>query len=307
MLPTLKIGSTGDYVKVAQILTEYADISGEFDEQYKTYVKTWQLNHGLDADGIIGAKTWAKIAAVAPAVSEKSLRKGKYAQAVQLLVGVTPDGIFGRNTKQAVVAFQATAGHTADGIVGQKTWFALITGKAEEQQGKVLNECVYYCQWDSKWKKVMYSSHGDKDQTIGNSGCGPTSMAMILATWIDKAITPVQTCEDAQKHGYRTYDKGTSWNYFPHVYEAYKGFSKYLATTSIATLEAALREGALAVCSMNSNDGGFWTKSGHFVTAVGVDDKYFYANDPNKTSHPRKQEKSKFKSCMKKAFIFWKG
>lgn len=306
MLPTLKKGASGDIVKVAQILTEYADISGDFSEQYKTYVKSWQLNHGLDADGIIGAKTWSKIAAIAPTVSEKSLRKGKYAQAVQLLVGVDPDGIFGVKTKQAVVAFQATAGLTADGIVGQKTWFALLTGKQEEQQGKVLNECVYYCQWDSKWKKVMYSNHNDKDQNIGNSGCGPTSMAMILATWIDKAITPVQTCEDAQKHGYRTYDKGTSWSYFPHVYEAYKGFSKYLATTSIATLEAALREGALAVCSMNSNDGNFWTKGGHFIVAVGVDDKYFYANDPNKTSHPRKQEKSKFKSCMKKAFIYWR-
>jgi len=306
MLPTLKKGSSGDAVKVAQILTEYLGASGDFDTQFQTFVKSWQLNHSLGVDGIIGEKTWAKIAAVAPTVSEKSLRKGKYAQAVQLLVGVEPDGIFGAKTKQAVVAFQATAGLKADGIVGHLTWSALITGKADEQQGKVINGCDYYCQWDSKWKSVMYSNHGDKNQTIGNSGCGPTSMAMILATWIDKTITPVQTCELALKGGYRTKDSGTAWGYYEYVYRHFEGFAKFLPTTSIATLEAALREGALAVCSMNSNDNNFWTKGGHFITAVGVDDKYFYANDPNKTSHPRKQDKAKFKSCMKKAFIFWK-
>ena len=301
----LKKGSTGDAVKVAQILIEFSDTSGEFDALFQTYVKSWQLNHQLDADGMIGPKTWEKIATVAPTVSEKSLRKGKYTVAVQILVGVTPDGVFGAKTKAAVAAYQATAGLKADGIVGQKTWHSLITGSAEAE-GKVLNDCVYYCQWDKRWKKVMYSNHNDKDQTIGNSGCGPTSMAMIVATWIDKDVTPVGMCELSLKGGFRTKDKGTSWGYFEYVYNNIKGFGKFLKTGSIATLEAAIREGALAVCSMNSNDNCFWTKGGHFITVRGVDDTYIYANDPNKTDHPRKQKKTKFKSCMKQAFIFWK-
>jgi len=54
----------------------------------------------------------------------------------------------------------------------------------------VLNNCVKYLQWDSKWKNVKYSTHTNA-QTIGNSGCGPTSMAMILATWENSNITPV--------------------------------------------------------------------------------------------------------------------
>ena len=105
MLPTLKKGSTGDAVKVAQILIEFSDTSGEFDALFQTYVKSWQLNHQLDADGMIGPKTWEKIATVAPTVSEKSLRKGKYTVAVQILVGVTPDGVFGAKTKAAVATF----------------------------------------------------------------------------------------------------------------------------------------------------------------------------------------------------------
>ena len=43
----------------------------------------------------------------------------------------------------------------------------------------------------------------------------------------------------------------------------------------------------------------------HFIVARGVDGTYFYANDPNKSETPRKQEKSKFKKCLKKAFIFY--
>lgn len=39
--------------------------------------------------------------------------------------------------------------------------------------------------------------------------------------------------------------------------------------------------------------------------ARGVDATYFYANDPNKETTPREQEKAKFKKCLKKAFIFY--
>ena len=43
----------------------------------------------------------------------------------------------------------------------------------------------------------------------------------------------------------------------------------------------------------------------HYITAIGCDGTYIYANDPNKSSAPRKQERNKFQSCMKQAFIFW--
>jgi len=43
----------------------------------------------------------------------------------------------------------------------------------------------------------------------------------------------------------------------------------------------------------------------HFITVVGYDSTYIYANDPNNKTVPRKQAQNKFKSCMKQAFLFW--
>ena len=48
---------------------------------------------------------------------------------------------------------------------------------------------TYYNQTDTRWRNHQYSSIGDSSQTIGTSGCGPTSAAMIV-TAIKGTITP---------------------------------------------------------------------------------------------------------------------
>ena len=313
MLATIKHTDTGDLVKVAQYLTgaaERNEASGTFDADFVSKVLSFQSNNGLTADGVIGPKTWAKIAACAPVCSTSKSKKSAAVCALQILLGnLTVDGIFGQDTKKAVTAYQSAAGLTVDGCVGTNTWNRLIgvdvaPAPAPDAGGKVLNPCVHYLQWDSRWKSVKYSTH-TSSQTIGNSGCGPSAMAQIMATFIDKAITPVEMAKLSVDNGFRTYSSGTSWSFYPFVFKKYSGFVKYVATSSVSTLKAALRQGALAVCSMNSNDNGFWTKGGHFITAIGCDDAYIYANDPNKSAAPRKQLSSKFSKCLKQAFIFW--
>jgi len=284
MLETIKLSSKGDVVKVAQYLLNYAErkeANGIFDENFAAEVGEWQSDHRLDVDYIIGKNTWTAIAKSLPTCSTSKNKKSAYTCAIQILVGgLTVDGVYGTNTKKAVAAFQTACNLKADGICGQKTWNALIVGEAvipaptptpssdeATNQGqtisgtKVLNNCVKYLQWNSKWKNVKYSTH-TSSQTIGNSGCGTTSMAMILATWADSKITPVETSKWAVDNGYRTYDSGTAWGFFKWIFNKYSCFEKYVESTSITALESAIRDGALAVCSMNSNDGGYWTKSG---------------------------------------------
>ena len=327
MLQTIKFESIGNIVKVAKYLTGYSEMKTAtdlFDSEFQAFIINWQKSHGLDADGIIGSKTWSAITNELPTCSTSKNKKSAYTCAIQILIGnITVDGIYGTNTKDAVAAYQTASGLTADGICGKKTWAKLIGTSSTSSQSntsdggstatnpgqtvegsKIINNCVHYLQWDKRWKNIKYSTH-TASQTIGNSGCGPTAMAMILATFIDPSITPVPICELSVANGFRSYNSGTTWGLFPYIFKHYDGFEKYVATKSIETLKAGLAEGALAVCSMNSNDNNFWTKQGHFITAIGFDDAYIYANDPNKSSAPRKQRQDKFVSCMKQAFLFW--
>ena len=329
-MKTIRHGDSGAAVRVAEYLTKYAAVgstSSEYTAELVAYVVGWQRRRGLDPDGVIGPKTWAAMAAEAPTCSVNTRRSGQHVAALQTMLGgeavdifgndsitgsgLKADGIFGAKTRAAVLAYQAARGLHTDGICGPKTWAALLTGAElhadadAAETGTHINRCVHYLQWDTRWKSVKYSTHTSA-QTIGNSGCGPTAMAMIMATLIDPEITPVEMAELAVATGCRTYNSGTSWDYYPIVFKRYEGFAQYAATASVETLKAALKDGALAVCSMNSNDGGFWTNGGHFVTAIGYDDEgYIYANDPNKSTAPRKQKESKFQSCLKQAFIFW--
>lgn len=302
-MKTIKKGNSGNEVKEAQLLLGYP-ATGTFDAKFSDVVKEFQKKHLLDADGIIGKKTWGKLAEVAPLVKNKNSDKGA-TLAAQILLGFTGndlDGICGTKTKARIKSYQSANGLAADGICGNNTWSKLL-GVSATSSSKI-NDCVHYIQWDSRWKNKKYSTHTSR-QTIGNSGCGPTAIAMILAQWIDKKITPVETCALSVANGYRTYNDGTAWGFFKFCFNHYKGFSKFVQTNSISVMKSALAEGALAVCSMNSNDNGFWTKGGHFITAIGFDGTYIYANDPNKSAHPRKQAHAKFQKCMKQAFIFW--
>ncbi|WP_255212158.1 peptidoglycan-binding domain-containing protein [Terribacillus saccharophilus] len=45
---------------------------------------------------------------------------------MQRTLGVTADGIFGPNTRQAVINFQRNNGLGVDGIVGPETWNRLF-------------------------------------------------------------------------------------------------------------------------------------------------------------------------------------
>jgi putative chitinase len=51
---------------------------------------------------------------------------GEEVRKVQFAIGVEPDGVFGRLTEAAVIAWQGNNGLTPDGIVGPKTFKAMI-------------------------------------------------------------------------------------------------------------------------------------------------------------------------------------
>ena len=339
MIETIKHDDSGRLVVVAKALTgylsvtkkisdpeSYIKVNGLYDAGFVAHVCAWQRNKGLTPDGVIGPRTWSKIAATAPTCSTSKNRISGPTLAIQILLNgnIACDAIYGPRTKAAVAAFQSYKNLKVDGVCGPKTWDALIvegsvvteapaTQEGSTTAGEVIvvepicEECKIWIQpkdfkqYDSRWGKKMYSNHGDTSQTMANSACGPTAMADIVYTVKDKEQTPYTLAMLAVKLGDRTNNSGTAWDFFiPHIMEHF-GFTKAIKTATLAGLKACLDAGGYVVCSMAP---GYWTKSGHFICAWKYDDKYVYCNDPASSTR-KKQEITQFMQERKQFFCFY--
>lgn len=144
---------------------------------------------------------------------------------------------------------------------------------------------VSYLQTDARWKNVLYAAAGESS-TIGGSGCGPTAMAMVLATWADPKVTPLTECKWAQAHGYKAKGAGTWHSYFAAAAARYGLTSRMLNGASIYgnansmyhdIAKEALARGDLVIACMGP---GTWTRGGHFVLVWDIVGNVVYINDP---------------------------
>ena len=134
------------------------DEAGMFQNSTRDAVRKFQSIFNLGVDGIVGKSTWYKLSSLYAAVTRLAeldsegttlgigtvppsvvLRQGQRGQDVitlQYLLNViseyypsvpapAQDGIFGNETRRAVIAFQQTMGLDPDGFVGPLTWKAL--------------------------------------------------------------------------------------------------------------------------------------------------------------------------------------
>ena len=147
--PTLKEGSSGDYVIILQeklkILDYYlASITGNFDAYTKEAVMNFQEDNDLVPDGIVNNETWQTLYELTdnPEVisntkqSRPTLKLGSTGPYVIELQTILQNllyyngpinGNFDTATQTAVKSFQSNNKLTADGIVGRNTWSALAT------------------------------------------------------------------------------------------------------------------------------------------------------------------------------------
>ena len=261
-MKTIKNKSTGVEVKILQTFLG-VNVDGKFGPKTAAALNKWKQSSGLTANGEMSESDWNILAKSLPIIRKGD--KNKYVKMWQLFLGVTADGNFGDKTKASTRAFQTTAKLTADGIVGPKTWIKAFTGETTPEVAPAPTsgknpQPVNFKQYDSRWGSVVFTKNNtyNKKQTIKNSGCGPTSMADIVATWWDKAATPKTLAALVVANGYRTANSGTAWGFFKFCANKY-GASKFIQTTSTATLKAALQEGAYAVVSFGPSK---WTNGG---------------------------------------------
>ena len=133
---------------------------------------------------------------------------------------------------------------------------------------------TYYSQLDSRWASQMYSSVGDGSQTIGTSGCGPTSSAMVVSS-IKGNITPNQMADLYMQHGYRSANQGTYWSAFKWTADIFDiGYSEcYRLDDAVAKL----KDNNYIIVSCNQ---GLFTYGGHFIVLTGVEGNYIKVYDP---------------------------
>ena len=137
---------------------------------------------------------------------------------------------------------------------------------------------TYYNQTDSRWNSHMYSSVGNASQTIGTSGCGPTSASMVV-TAIKGTITPDTMGDLFVQYGYRSANNGTYWSAFRWVADVFD--IGYQECSSLDTAVNLVRNNNYVICSVGN---GLFTTGGHFIVIVGIEgdtlkiyDPYLYA------------------------------
>lgn len=135
-----------------------------------------------------------------------------------------------------------------------QTYEGVVFGEAGE------TEVVYYSQLDKRWAGASYG-----DSTIGRSGCGPTSMSIVISTLTGQAVDPPHMAEWAYQNGYYCPGSGSYHSLIPEAAEAYGLTAKGNLTAQ--EIVDALENGELVVAIMAK---GHFTKNGHFIVLRGV-------------------------------------
>lgn len=170
----LREGSTGEDVKAFQEMFTVFDLQtltadGYFGRKTKEAVIWFQQNWSLQADGIVGKKTWAALyrhqvhdvpyedrvnyffgELNTDTLIKLPLKKGDKGRDVLILQkflnhvsgnthGILADGDFGQATEQAVKNFQQRRGLVVDGFVGMQTYEAMLSEGLTQQ---LINELL---------------------------------------------------------------------------------------------------------------------------------------------------------------------
>lgn len=114
-------------IKVTDYTGEYLKVDGINGSRTISAIKKLQGILGISKDGIAGAITWKGINSITakPTLSTDTANSSAV-RYVQWRVGANIDGIYGTQTKNAVIIFQSNNKLAPDGIVGTNTWAKLI-------------------------------------------------------------------------------------------------------------------------------------------------------------------------------------
>ncbi len=176
-------------------------------------------------------------------------------------------------------------------MLGGEFFYSLNDKNKGEESYALKRKYPLYLQWDPRWAFNPYgveNEDGVLDGDVAVSGCGPSTMAMILSGLkSDKTITPDVLAHFAMKND-EVSEAGTKWSFFENVARKY-GVDTYGIYPAKEEIDRAIKNGdpILAVFTP-----GRFTAVGHIMAIVGKDKSGKYIiNAPNSIANSKKHWK----------------
>lgn len=121
----------------------------------------------------------------------------------------------------------------------------------------------YYNQADKRWGISSYGT-----STIVSGGCGPTSLAMVVAGLTkNDLITPKTIADWSVANGHRAEGQGSYWSLMTAGGSNYGLNVEAVSRNNPEKIRTALKNGYPVIVSMGS---GHFTRGGHFIVLYGV-------------------------------------
>jgi peptidoglycan hydrolase-like protein with peptidoglycan-binding domain len=144
--PAEHLGTTGENVRTVQyLLNEHGatvGVDGMFGRFTTDAIRTFQADHGLTVDGIVGNLTWPELVVEVTFGSNGHAVRAAQRQLNRRSGRVLIDGLFRGKTNTAVGSFQGTLGLHGGGTndqpktVDQQTWNALVSDYLTSDDGQ---------------------------------------------------------------------------------------------------------------------------------------------------------------------------
>lgn len=135
-------------------------------------------------------------------------------------------------------------------------------------------DIVYFCQSAPEWMDEPYGA-----DTIGPYGCGPTAMAMAVASLTDIPADPVTMAAWAVDNGHWARRSGSRHSIVQGAAASFGIEAESFPSREAEDMLAALEQGKLLVALVGP---GHFTDGGHFILLRGVtDDRQVLVADPN--------------------------
>lgn len=123
-------------------------------------------------------------------------------------------------------------------------------------------DIVYYCQSDEEWAEQLFGA-----DPIGPYGCGPTAMAMAVASMTDTQTDPAVMAAWAADNGYWARRSGSYHSIVQGAAQAFGLEARSLSERTVEQLYQELSRGHVLVALMGP---GHFTSGGHFILLRGM-------------------------------------